>query len=285
VSEIRLLIVPYELGALRQGVGRGPERLLERGAEQALRTQGAELRTEVVEIEGDFDNEVDASFELIREISLRVKDAVADGAFPVVLSGSCYAAVGIVAGLGESSPGVVWFDAHADFNTPETTISGYFDGMGLAVLTGGAWQAMLETVEGARPLPETAAVLAGARDFDEPEIPRLQASSIAQVPPDSLRSPEPLLGAVAEMTPSPSRIYVHVDLDVLDIEEARVNIYSAPGGLSAAELESGVDALLTGSPVRAISLTAYDPECDVDARVPPIAMRILERVRERLAAG
>jgi arginase len=285
VSEIRLLIVPYELGALRQGVGRGPERLLERGAEEALRAQGAELRPEVVEIEGDFDNEVDACFELIRKISLRVKDAVADGAFPVVLSGSCFAAVGIVAGLDEPSPGVVWFDAHADFNTPETTISGYFDGMGLAVLTGSAWQAMLGSVDGARPLPETAAVLAGARDFDEPEVPRLQASGIAQVPPENLGSPEQLLGAVGEMTPSPSGIYVHVDLDVLDIEEARVNIYSAPGGLSAAELEAVVDALVTGSPVRALSLTAYDPECDVDGRVPPIAMRILEQVSERLAAG
>jgi hypothetical protein len=69
VSEIRLLIVPYELGALRQGVGRGPERLLERGAEEALRAPGAELRTEVLEIEGDFDNEVDACFELMHASS------------------------------------------------------------------------------------------------------------------------------------------------------------------------------------------------------------------------
>lgn len=285
MSKIRLLIVPYELGALRQGVGRGPERLLELGAEEALRAQGAELRTEVLGIEGDFDNEVDASFELIRKISLRVEDAVANGAFPVVLSGSCFASVGIVAGLHEPSPGVVWFDAHADFNTPETTISGYFDGMGLAVLTGGAWQAMLRSVEGGRALPETAAVLAGARDFDEPEIPRLRASGIAQVPPKSLDSPERLLGAVSDMTPAPSGIYVHIDLDVLDIEVARVNIYSAPGGVSAAELEALVDALAAHCPVRALSLTAYDPECDSEDRVPPIATRILERVGERLAAG
>jgi arginase len=284
VNEIRLLIVPYELGTL-QGVGRGPERLLELGAEDALGAHGAALRTEVLELDEKFSNEVDASFALIRMISERVRDAVRARAFPVVLSGSCFASVGIVAGLEETSPGVVWFDAHADFNTPETTISGYFDGMGLAVLTGSAWQAMLATVEGARPLPETAAVLAGARDFDEPEVPRLEASGIKHLPPASLRSPEPLLRAVADMTPSPSGIYVHIDLDVLDTEEARVNVYSAPDGLSATELDGLVDRLVSDCPVRALALTAYDPECDIDDRVPPIAIRILERVGERVTPG
>lgn len=150
MSEIRLLVVPYELGGLRHGVGRGPERLLERGAEEALAGSGADVRTEVLELEEEFDNEIDASFALIRMLSAEVRESVRDGAFPVVLSGSCFASVGIVAGLDEPSPGVVWFDAHGDFNTPETTESGYFDGMGLAVLTGSAWQGMLATVEGDR---------------------------------------------------------------------------------------------------------------------------------------
>ena len=57
-------------------------------------------------------------------ISERVAAARADGAFPVVLSGSCFASVGIVAGLAEPAPGVVWFYAHSDFNTPDTTIEG-----------------------------------------------------------------------------------------------------------------------------------------------------------------
>ena len=285
MSEIRLLVVPYELGGLRHGVGRGPERLLERGAEEALAGSGADVRTEVLELEEEFDNEIDASFALIRMLSAEVRESVRDGAFPVVLSGSCFASVGIVAGLDEPSPGVVWFDAHGDFNTPETTESGYFDGMGLAVLTGSAWQGMLATVEGAKPLPETAAVLAGARDFDDAEIPRLEESAIAHLHPGRLDSAEPLLAAVAGMAPTPTGIYVHVDLDVLDTDEARVNIYSAPDGLSAADLEGLVDALVSGVPVRALSLTAYDPQCDVDDRVPPIAMRILERVGERSAAG
>jgi arginase len=170
----------------------------------------------------------------------------------------------------------VWFDAHGDFNSTESTDSGYLDGMGVAILTGGAWQTLLTTVEGARPLPETAVVLAGARDFDQSEKPRLDSSDVAHLLPENTRSPEPLLKGLESWTPSPTGIYVHIDLDVLDIEEARVNIYSVPDGLNAEQLESVVGAVVADYPVRALSLTAYDPECDVDDAVPPIAMRILE---------
>jgi arginase len=90
-----------------------------------------------------------------------------------------------------------------------------------------------------------------------------------------MRSPEPLLRAVAALTPAPTGIYVHVDLDVLDIGAAHVNPYSAPGGVSAAELESLVSGVLAHHPVRAVALTAYDPESDADDRVPPIALRLL----------
>ena len=89
--------------------------------------------------------------------------------------------------------------------------------------------------------------------------------------------------AVSEMDPAPSGIYLHVDLDVLDSEEAPVNIYSVPGGLSAEQLESQVRSLLDSCPVRGLSLTAYDPEVDDEGRVPPIAMRLLELVADRIA--
>ncbi len=288
-KEIRLLIVPYELGRLRDGVGAGPERLIERGAAEALSAGGAAVRQEVLELDQDFDNEIDASFELIRMISARVREAVREGAFPVVLSGSCFAAVGVVAGFDEQFPGVVWFDAHGDFNIPETTISGYFDGMGLAMLAGDAWPALLATVEGAKPLPETALLLAGARDFDEPEQERLESSAVTHLPPERIRSLEPLLEAVEALSPSPTGIYLHVDLDVLDIEEAHVNRYSAPDGLSATELESLVEAIIAKCPVRAVSLTAYEPPFDTDDAVPPIAGRLLgviaEYVRRRAEAA
>ena len=283
MSEVRLILMPYELGGLRDGVGRGPEQLLEHGIDDALGACGARVSTELVELDKDFSNEIDACFELIRRVSDQVRAALHDGAFPVVLSGSCFAAVGVVAGLDEPAPGVVWFDAHGDFNCPETTISGYFDGMGLAVLTGGAWQGLLATVPGARPVPESAVVLAGARSLDPPEKPRLEASAVMWLPPPSISSPSRLAEAIAAMDPAPSGLYLHVDLDVLDTTEAKVNIYSAPGGLSAAQLEALVSDALAGGQVRALSMTAYDPQCDVSDAVPPIAQRLGSRLADHLS--
>jgi arginase len=287
MTEIRLLAVPYEVGALRMGVGRGAERLLEAGAEEALRAGGADVRVEVLELEDDDRDrsgasEAKASFDLMGLVASRVKEAVEDGAFPVLLSGSCFAGLGVVTGLMEESPGVVWFDAHADFNTPDSTIEGSFAGMGVAILTGGAWGALVDQT-GMATIPESAVLLAGARDFDPLEQQRLDSSAVHHLPPDRIGSDDAVARAAGELNPAPSGLYLHLDLDVLDSEEARVNIYSAPDGLSAAQLESQVAALLDACPVRAISLTAYDPEVDEEGRVPPIAMRLLEILAERVA--
>lgn len=276
VNAVTLIAVPYELDRLRYGVGRGPERLLETGAAEAIAASGATVDTQMVELTGDFSSETEACFELIRRVRERVDAAVEEGAFPVVLSGSCcLAALGVVAGLGERATGVVWFDAHADFNTPETATSGYLDGMGLAVLTGDAWQGMLSTVPDARPVPATAVVLAGARDKEEDETIRLRESEIRQVDAQELGSRRPLSQALEALEPEPTGIYLHVDLDVLDAEEAQVNVYSAAGGITAEQLGSRVEEVLQTGMVKALSLTAYDPECDVHGRVPAVADRLL----------
>jgi arginase len=287
MTEIRLLALPYEVGAPRMGVGRGPERLIEAGAQEALAGHGAEVSLEVVELAEEIRDrsgasEAKAAFELMRLLAGAVRRAIEEGAFPVILSGSCFASVGVVAGLGEGSPGVAWFDAHGDFNTPESTIDGYFDGMPLAILTGGAWRTMVSE-RGLSTVPESAVVLAGARDFDPLEQRRLEASKVRRLTPAEVDG-----GAVARAVelfePAPSGLYLHLDLDVLDPDEATVNIYSAAGGLSPAQLESQLRALLDACPVRAVSLTAYDPEVDPDGRVPPIAMRLLGAVADHLAA-
>ena len=122
MSEIRLMAVPYEVGAERMGVGRGPERLLEAGAEATLASRGAEVSLDFIELkehrrDASGASEAGAGFELIELVAAGAREAIADGAFPVLLSGSCFAGVGMPSGLGESSPAVVWFDAHGDFNT------------------------------------------------------------------------------------------------------------------------------------------------------------------------
>ncbi len=289
MTEIRLLAVPYEIGALRMGVGRGPEHLLEAGAEEALAVHGARVSLELIELEEDRRersgaSEAQAAFELIGLVAAGVRRAIADGAFPVLLSGSCCAGIGVVTGLDERSPGVVWFDTHGDFNTPESTIDGYFDGMPLATLTGDGWRTLVNQAE-IRTVPESAVVLAGAHDFDPLERLRLDSSAVHHLPPAAIDSDDAVTRAVDVMDPAASALYLHLDLDVLDSEVAPVNIYSVPGGLTAAQLLAQVRSLLATRDVRAVSLTAYDPECDAEDRAVPIALSVLEAVAERLARG
>jgi arginase len=287
VAEIAAVMVPYELGRLRDGVGCGPEHLLERGAVAALESGGQAVRTELVEMEPRFAatglGEADAAFELIRLVAERVGAARERGAFPILFAGSCFNAVGSIMALNEPGLAVAYFDAHPDFSEPATTTSGYFDSMGLAVLTGGAWQGMLAEVAGARPVPERRVILAGARDFDPSEESRLRESDIVHLTADRLRSPDELLEALRAMRPPIGSLYVHLDLDVLDSAEAAVNIYAAAGGLRADELVGLVDALFGEFPVAGVSLTAYDPSYDAADRVPPIANRVLETIARSLA--
>lgn len=79
--------------------------------------------------------EVAACFDLNRQLAGEVAAARADGV-PVVLTGNCHSQQAVVAGLGTEGLGLVWLDCHADFTTPETTETGYFDGYGLAMVVG-----------------------------------------------------------------------------------------------------------------------------------------------------
>jgi arginase len=272
---ISLITAPYNLGHEGVGVGAGPDRLLDEGAVEALEHAGHEVAVVRVEPQAKETNEIGAAFEIVRRVSEAVARAVENGAFPIVLSGNCFSSIGIVAGLGRDV-GVVWLDAHPDFNTPDGSLSGFADGMGLSVLTGTSWKTLRETVPGYRAVPEANVVLVGIRDIDAGETERLASSEIQVVEPaGAAEAIDPAVGRLRERVED---VYLHVDLDVLDTSEGFVNEYSAPDGLTADAVERAVDAVTGGLAVRAAALTAYDPAVDADGRIPPIATRLLCRI-------
>lgn len=172
MNGIALIAVPYEVSRLREGMGRGPDQLLASGAAEALGAAGAIVDTEVVELTGGGS---------VRQLLLR-------GAGRHGRHGRERARRRLVRRPRRLQ--------HAG----DTTF-GYFDGMGLAVLTGSAWQGMLRTVPGAKPLPESAIVLAGARDFDDDEARRLRDSEIKHLPAERIVSDDALDGAMAAVEP------------------------------------------------------------------------------------
>ncbi len=286
--KVDLIQLPYDSGQRERRMGCGPRRILDRGLAERLHGAGFDVESFTVETDTSFATEVGTTFELYGKLSERVSRSVQAGAFPLVLAGNCGSTLGAAAGLGMAALGVIWFDANGDFNTPETSESGFLDGMGLAVLTGRCWQAMAAGIPGFRPLPDDRTVLVGARDFDAAELRALEASGILRVAPEALHDNggrEALAGAVAALGPRVERVYLHLDLDVHDRDEACANQYAAPGGPPAAEVREAVGLIAERLPLAGAGLASYDPDCDPEGRVAELAVGLVERllqgVRER----
>jgi arginase len=256
--DVGIVAVPYHLGHYSVGMGAGPDRLLDAGLADALREHAHQVEVSHVELEPQ-SNEVAALFAMAGLVSTTVAEAAKRGAFPLVLSGNCFCALGVVAGLGDEV-GVVWLDAHPDFNTADGTTSGFQDGMGLAILTGTGWNALRETIPGFRVVPERHVLHVGARDIAPGEAERLDGSQVEWIATGD--APERLGLAAAELARSVPGVYLHLDLDVLDPSEGRANEYAAPDGLTASQVSAAATTLAGAVPVRAASVTAYDPALD-----------------------
>ncbi len=279
-NDLRLVLVPYESGTHGVRTGRGPENLLRHGAGSILRARGHRVSTDFVDLAPGPPQEPATSFRLHAALAASVREAAERGSFPLVLSGNCGAAVGALSGLGTADTAVLWLDAHGDFNTPETTTSGYLDGMSLAVLTGRCWRRMAFRVPGFQPLPAERAAIVGVRDLDPAEWELLRDSGAALIPPATLRRDG--IGQVLDaLSARASRLYIHLDLDVLDpATEGRANPFAAENGISAAELETVVREACSRFVVVGAGIASYDPEFDVEGTVRRTAVRIMEVLAE-----
>jgi arginase len=268
--DIRIIAVPYDSGHPLLRTGAGPNHLLENGLGEGLQLGGRKPSVTSVRHEKEPSAEVATAFELQRLVSGRVRRADADGELALVLSGNCNTAVGTLSGAGPEGLGVVWFDAHGEFNTPETTTSGFIDGMGLAIAVGHCWKQMARGVPGFSALPEENVMIAGVRVVDPAEQERLDASEIAVVGADRMKKQG--LGALARaldaLKTRVGRVYVHLDLDVLDAGKVgKANEFAAEGGPDVEELQAALGMVRERFEVAAFGIASYDPSFDADGRV------------------
>jgi arginase len=267
VPETRVIAMPFHNGLPDVGAGRGVRALVGDLGRPADLVAPADASLP----------EVRRTIELDRRLAEHVRAAVAAGAFPLVLAGDCNSCLGTVGGIGAHGLGVVWFDAHADFDTPEDNVSGFFDVMALSMLTGSAFQAQRSRVTA--PIAESDVVLAAVRDLEPYQRGRVERSRMRVVAgaPDGLEAALDALRA--------RRVYLHLDLDALDAGEGVANAYAAPGGPSLERYLAAVDAVFDRFEVAAAALTAYDPAADTDGRARAAAGALLERVVRRASAG
>jgi len=167
------------------------------------------------------------------------------GGRPVVLSGDCLTALRTLSGLQRAGveAGIVWFDAHGDVQTLETTTSGYLPGMSLRLLMGYRPELIAARL-GLRAVPEDQVALVDARDLDPPEVSYLAGAQIRRDEVGELDA--------AGLPGGP--LYVHVDLDVIDPARLPGLRFPAPGGPSPVQVTAALSALLGTGRVAAIGV-------------------------------
>ncbi len=274
MSVIQIFSVPYDSGARGVRMGAGPDGLLAAGLAQRLEAQGHDVLVTTVEADdGPIQAETATAFALARQLATLVRQARGAGRFPLILAGNCFSSVGVVSGL-DGPVGVVWFDSHGDLNTPDTSESGFLDGMALSVLEGRCWQALAASVPGFTPLHGSDLTLVGVRDLDPAEATHIRESGVRLLEPPVVR--EGLGDVVQDMSDRGRSIHVHLDLDVLDPRDGRANHFAAPDGIRLDELLAVVGWLGRHRAVGSLTLSAFEPAADAEGRALVAALRILE---------
>lgn len=185
-----------------------------------------------------------SSLQLVRE---RLADALGDIAGPAVtVGGDCAVSSAAIAHAARDTElALVWFDAHPDLNSPETSPSGAFGGM------------VLRSLVDAGTVPAERVFLAGARSWDPGEEAFAADAGIRSFAVDELTDPSALVDAVAAS--GATAVYIHIDLDVLDPAEFSGLLDPEPFGLPAAGLLAAIKALTERLPLAGATLASYAP--------------------------
>ena len=186
--------------------------------------------------------------------------------------------------LGEPNSGMIWLDAHGDFNTPETTESTFFDGMGMAIAAGHCWKKLAATIPWFRPIPDSNIIHVGGRDFDPGERELLQKSGVIVTTAEQIRegTRAALLPGFNHLRTRVEKLYLHIDLDVLDPASTPANSYSGrvPNGLTIEQVEMVIALIGERFQICAAGIASFDPNYDLNGQTLQATLRIIQSIVE-----
>lgn len=277
-----------DLGADRRGVDMGPSAIRYAGLSDALNDLDY-VSTDVGDLDvvhpelGDPDSIEPSTGRakylaevrgLCTELEGTVADTLTDDTLPLVLGGDHSIAIGSVRGSARDGDiGVVWFDAHADFNTPATTPSGNVHGMPLAALLGRGEFSDVDWA--AAPIDPENVALVGIRNLDETEREALRESDVSVFTMSDIdeRGATAVTEEAMEIAGTADGIHVSLDLDWLDPQEAPGVGTPVRGGVTYREAHAAME-VVADSNLRSLEIVEVNPILDQHNQTAELAVEL-----------
>lgn len=287
--QISVIGVPIDFGQMRRGVDMGPSAIRYAGAIERLEAIGHTVKDEgdiyvsnaaQLEVHPKLRN-LGAVVEACTQLSNRVKETVEQKKFPLILGGDHSIAIGTLAGLAHhyKNLGVIWYDAHADMNTAETSPSGNIHGMPLALAMGMGHEKLTNIGgSGAKIKPENLVII-GARSVDEGEKALIKEKGIKVYSMHEIDR----LGMTAVMKDAleylASRnvdgVHLSLDLDGLDPLHTPGVGTPVPGGITYRESHLAMEMLQESGVLTSAEFVEVNPVLDTKNSTANVAVELM----------
>lgn len=290
---VRLIGVPMDLGAGRRGVDMGPSAIRIAGVDQALRKMGLEVRDagdvavpspEAQDAGDPTARYLSAIFHVCDRLRMRVSRTLEAGEIPLVLGGDHSIAIGTVGGVAEYHQqrgeriGMIWVDAHADMNTPESSPSGNVHGMPLATLLGMGAPRLVE-MGGFHPKVDSKNVgLIGIRNLDDTEKRLVQESGLNAYTMrdiDERGMKAVMEDALGHATDGTAGVHMSFDLDGMDPSQVPGVGTAVRGGINWREASLIMEMLADSGKMTSIELTELNPILDIRNQSGEVAVDLI----------
>lgn len=295
---IRIIGVPLDHGAGRRGVGMGPSALRLARLHQALTRLGLSIRDvgdihipapETMEPGDERAKYLPLVAQACAELALNVRKAHEEGDFPLVIGGDHSIAIGTISGIasharkrwGGAAPdkvGVIWFDAHGDINTPESSPSGNIHGMPVSCLLGRGPKALCDIeYEGAKVSPHHF-VQIGLRDIDDEEKALIRQSRIhpfTMADIDRRGMADVMREAIEHATHETEYLHVSFDVDALDPRVAPGTGTQKIGGLTYREAHLALEMIAETGKLTSMEVVEVNPTLDHQNQTAEIAVGLI----------
>lgn len=197
-------------------------------------------------------------------VAHQVADAIAQGAQPLLAGGTCSHLIGMLAGLQAAyGPteriGLIWLDAHGDFNTPHTSHSGMLGGMPVAVAAGLCHPHWREKAGMTAPIATNRIVMVDVRNLDKEESELIAATDVTVAKYGAAGETDRVATAIQRLADRVDHLYLHVDADILDASLQPNHPTAEPNGPDLKTVRTTLRIAFATGKVRAFAVVSVNP--------------------------